>query len=337
MKAMLLAAGLGTRMRPLTLLRPKPALPVLNRPLVGHTLEALRRAGVREVVVNTHHLAAAMRRAAREACPRGLRLRFSHEPEILGSAGAVRKTRRWLGDEPFLLLNGDMLFDFELRSLVELQRRSGARAVVSLQPPPATGRYGSVVTGAGGRVLSFGGWPRPARGGRAWHFTGIHVMDPAILDRLRPGYSETARDLYGPLIEEGEAILGKLLRGPWYDLSSPALYLASQRALLRRGFGGVTSGRAVASGARVAASARVERSVVGAGCSIGPGARVRDSVLWEDVLVEEGAEVGGSILADGVRIAAGERVTGEIVLRRGRATAGLAGLRGGQHRLALGD
>ncbi|MGE0454398.1 MAG: sugar phosphate nucleotidyltransferase [Vicinamibacteria bacterium] len=334
---MLLAAGLGTRMRPLTLLRPKPALPVLNRPLVGYTLEALARVGVREVVVNTHHLAAAMRRAARAACPRGMRLRFSHEPEILGSAGGVRKLRRWLGDEPFLLLNADMVFDFELRSLVELQRRSGARAVVSLQPPRAAGRYGAVVTDARGRLLSFGGWPRPPAGHRAWHFTGIHVMDPAILDRLRPGYAETARDLYGPLISDGEPVLGKLLRGPWYDLSSPALYLASQRALLRRGFGSASSGRAVAAGVRAAASARVEGSVVGAGCRIGPGARVRDSVLWEGVVVAEGARVEGSILADGARIEAGERVEDEIVLRRGRATAGLGGLQGGQHRLALGD
>lgn len=336
MKAMLLAAGLGTRMRPLTLLRPKPALPVMNRPLVAHTLAALARLGVREVIVNTHHLAAAMRRAAREACPHGMRLRFSHEREILGSAGGVRKLRRWLGDEPFLLLNADMVFDFDLRPLIALQQRTAARAVVSLQPPPSSGRYGAVVTDAEGRVLSFGGWPRPARG-RAWHFTGIHVMDPAILDRLRPGYSETARDLYGPLIAEGEPILGKLLRGPWYDLSSPALYLASQGALLRRGFGGATAGRSLAPGARVAASAQVERSVVGRGCRIGPGARVRDSVLWEDVLVGEGARVSGSILADDVKIEAGERVAGEIVLRRSRATTGLAGLRGGQHRLAVGD
>lgn len=328
MKAMILAAGYGTRMRPLSDLLAKAALPVLNRPLLEWTLESLARAGVTEVAINLHHRALSVRRVAGDGSAFGLRVRYSHERRLLGSIGGVRRVRSFLGDEPFLLLNGDMVFDFDLPRLIARHRASGARATVSLQEHPPRGRYGSVVTDPRGRIRSFGGHPRPARG-RAWHFTGIQVLDPLVLDRLKPGYAETARDLYGPLIAEGELLLGVPLRGPWYDLSSPSLYLASQGALLARGFGGARS-RLVAPDAHVAASARVRRSVVGRRARLGAGARVRDSVLWEDVVVGEGASVDGSILARGVVIPAGASVRGQIVLRRSRWTAGLEGLRDGQ-------
>lgn len=329
MKAVILAAGYGRRMRPLSDLLAKAALPVLNRPLLHWTLESVARVGVTEVAINLHHRASSVVRVAGDGSAFGLRVRYSRERRILGSIGGVRRMRAFLGDEPFLLLNGDMVFDFDLQRLIARHRASGARATVSLQPHPPRGRYGSVVTDARGRIRSFGGHPRPGRG-RAWHFTGIQVMDPALLDRLKPGYAETARDLYGPLIEEGELLLGVPLRGPWYDLSSPSLYLATQGALLARGFGGARS-RLVAPDAHVAASARVSRSVVGRRAQVRPGARVTGSVLWDDVVVGEGARVEGSILSQRVVIPAGASVRGQIVLRRSRWTTGLSGLRDGQH------
>jgi NDP-sugar pyrophosphorylase family protein len=316
---MLLAAGLGTRMRPLSALRAKPALPVLNRPLLHFTLATLRRAGVREVFINTHHLPATIRRAVGDGAAFGLRVRYSHERRILGSIGGVRRLRRRFGDEPFLLLNGDMVFEFDLRRLIARHARSGALATVSLQPFPKRGRYGAVVTDARGRILSFGGWPRPARG-RRWHFTGVHVIEPRILERLRPGYAETARDLYGPLIEEGGKVLGVPLAGPWYDLSSPALYLESQMQLLDKGFAGARARLLVDASARVERGAHVERSVIGRGCAIGAGAVVKDSVLWSGVRVEAGARVERAIATDGVRVRAGRPLLHAIATARRRHT-----------------
>jgi NDP-sugar pyrophosphorylase family protein len=259
-----------------------------------------------------------------------MRVRYSRERTILGSAGGVRKVRPWLGDEPFLLLNGDMVFDFEIERLVARQRETGARACVSLQPHPASGRYGSVRTDRKGRVLSFGGHPAGARG-EPWHFTGIHVMDPALLDRLRPGYAETARDLYGPLIAEGGLVVGVHLRGPWYDLSSPQLYLASQVALLDKGFVAAPRRRLVAGDARVDPRARLSRSVVGQGARIGPGARVSESVLWDGARVEAGARVERAVVGSGARVPAGALARDLVLLRRTRATEGLPGIRDGQH------
>ena len=147
MKAMVLAAGLGLRMRPLTLLRAKPALPVLNRPLIHWTLELLRRHGVTDVVVNLHHLPGTVRRAVGDGSTLGLRVSYSYERRILGTAGGPRKVRRFFGDEPFLLVNGDVLFDFDLSDLVRRHAASGARATLALKAYRRVEAYGGVVIG----------------------------------------------------------------------------------------------------------------------------------------------------------------------------------------------
>ncbi|HET7293425.1 MAG TPA: NDP-sugar synthase [Vicinamibacteria bacterium] len=310
---MVLAAGLGLRMRPLTERRAKAALPVLGRPLIAHTLERLARAGVTDVVVNLHHRPASVRRAVGDGRRFGLRVRYSFERRILGTAGGPRKARRLLGDGPVLLVNGDVLFDFDLRALVERHRRGGGLATLALKANPDPRAYGPVVTDSRGRVLSLAGRPRPARG-RVSLFTGVHVLEPVLLGRLRPGASDSVRDLYAPLVAEGSALLGVRVKGAWYDLGGPAQYLAAHRLLLRR----TRQGRVVDPSAAVAAGARVTASVVGAGARIGAGATVAGSVLWERVAVGAEATVRGSIVADGARVRPGERIEGQVVTRHGR-------------------
>ena len=175
---MVLAAGYGLRMRPLTLLRAKPALPVLNRPLLHWTLERLARAGVREVVVNAHHLPETIEAAVRQARGLGLRLKTVREAdEILGTGGGPKAVREWLGEGPVLLVNGDVLFDLDLRALVARHRALGARATLALRPNP--GGYSPVVSQPRtGRILSIAGRPRPADG---------HGLDVRERPRPRPG------------------------------------------------------------------------------------------------------------------------------------------------------
>jgi len=310
---MVLAAGLGTRMRPLTERRAKPALPVLNRPLIAHTLLRLARAGVTDVVVNLHHRPASVRRAIGPGRPFGLRVRYSREPRILGTGGGPRQARRLLGRGPVLLVNGDVLFDFDLRALVRRHRASGALATLALRPNPDPSRYGPVVTDRSGRVLSLAGRPAGAHG-RVSLFAGVHVVDPALFERLPRGASDSVRDLYAPLVAEGGHVAGVRLRGAWYDLGDPPCYLAAQRRLLRR----LRRKRLLGEAACVAPRGQVTGSVVGAGSRVGPLARVRDSVLWERVQVGAGASVRRSVLADGVRVAPGERIEGLVVTRWGR-------------------
>lgn len=314
---MVLAAGLGTRMRPLTLLRAKPAMPVMNRPLLHWTLERLARSGVTDVMVNLHYLPGSVREAAGDGSAFGLRIAYSMEPKILGTGGGPRKVRDFFGAAPFILVNGDMVFDFDLGDLVRRHVEAGARATLALRPNPDPRRYPPVRTDRRGRVTSLPGHVRKTRG-TASLFSGIHVLDPAILDRLRPGPSDTVRDLYAPLVAEGETVLGVRVRGPWFDIGSPALYLASHRALLKAGFAGAEKGVLVHPEARIARGARVSGSVIGPGCVIGPGARVSGSVLWEGVEVGERASIRDSILASGTRAGAGDQYRNALATRRGR-------------------
>lgn len=321
MKAMVLAAGLGTRMRPLTLLKAKPALPVLNRPLIQWTLDLLAHHGVTEVVINLHHLPRTVMQAVGSGRRFGLRVEWSHEARILGTGGGPRKARDFFGDEPFFLVNGDVLFDFDLTDLLRRHRAAGSRATLALLANPEPRRYSPIVTGTGGWVRSLAGLPRPARGHPAL-FTGVHVLDPALLERLPEGPCDIVRDLYAPLIDEGEDVLGVRLRGAWYDLGSPALYLRSQLQMLSTKFRGLKRGPLIHPAARIHPRARVTRSIVGAGVVVGEGAHVAGSVLWDRVRVGAGARVRGSILATGTRVGPREQVDGSMMLPA-------AGLRGG--------
>jgi mannose-1-phosphate guanylyltransferase len=296
-KAMILAAGLGERMRPLSLLRAKPALPVLGRPLIQWTLETLAGAGVTDVVVNLHHLPESVRAAVGKR-PHGLRVIFSHERRILGTAGALRRARRFLGDDPILLVNGDVVFDFELADLVRRHRRSAAQATLALRPNPDPDRYGPVVTSPDGRVLSLAGCPRRARG-RVSLFTGVQVLDPSLIEMLPPGRSDIVPHLYAPAIERGDLILGVRVRGAWYDLGHPAAYRDSQLAMMVSG-----SGRERCS------------SFVDPRAKVGDGVRLDRSVVWDGVRIGRGARITRSVVA--ANVGAGEVVRDEVVVPGGR-------------------
>jgi NDP-sugar pyrophosphorylase family protein len=317
-KAMVLAAGLGQRMRPLTLLRAKPALPVLNRPLLHWTMEKLARAGVRDVVVNLHHLPETITSVVGTGRRFGLRICYTREPAILGTGGGLRAVRGLFGGEPVLVVNGDVLFGFDLRRLIEAHRASGAVATLALRPSPVPHAYSPVVTDRSGRILSISDRPRPARG-RVAMFASVHVLDPRLLDRLPDGASDSVRDLYIPLLAEGARIHGLHTRGAWYDFGRPALYRDAQLRLIP----GRGRDRALVDGkARVAATARLRRSVVGAGARVAAGARVERSVLWDGAVVEAGARVKGAIVATGGVVRAGEVAEEVIVLPAGALEAG---------------
>jgi NDP-sugar pyrophosphorylase family protein len=320
---MVLAAGLGTRMRPLTLLKAKPALPVLNRPLIHWTLDLLARHRVKEVMVNLHHLPSTVTRAVGDGATFGLRVHYSRERRILGTGGGPRQVREFLGDEPFLLVNGDVVFDFDLDLLVRRHRQSGARATLALCESPDVRRYGAVTVDRGGWVQSFGG-RSPANGAGAF-FAGVHVIDPSLLDRLPPGASDSVRDLYIPLIREGGGVLGVRVRGPWYDFGNPSVYLSSQVAMLRSGFRGVEGDALVHPRARVHPDSWIRRSVIGPDTVVEAGAVLRETVAWDRVRIGAGATVRCCVLATATRVAPHERAERLVAMpARGAARTGRA-------------
>ncbi len=301
MKAVILAAGLGTRMRPLTNRTAKPALPVLNEPLIVRTLRELKRAGVSEVMINLHHRPDSIR-AAIPAGSLGLKIRYSREATILGTGGALRKVRGWAGRAPLFVVNGDVIFDFDLKAMTALHRKTGALATLALKPNPNPKKYKPVVTDRTGRILSIRGRPR-GRKGAVSLFASVHLIEPVILERLPSGPSDTVGDLYIPLLREGAHLQGVRQAGVWHDLGSPSGYLKAHARLLA-----VRAGRRsvlIDSSVRAGKGARVARSVIGAGCVVEPFARVAGCVIWDGALVRSGASLKNCIVMSGTEVGKG--------------------------------
>ncbi|BDG10360.1 sugar phosphate nucleotidyltransferase [Anaeromyxobacter paludicola] len=333
---MVLGAGLGTRLRPLTNLLPKPAAPVCGAPLLGHAFRALARAGAARLVVNAHHLPGALARAAEGAAAEvGLPLAVSEEPVIAGTGGALREARRHLdGAGEVVLWNGDILFDLDLEAALAAHRASGALATMVLLPMPAGATYASVEVDGEGAVRRIASRFGPGGEGLTpWHFSGVHVLSPGLLARVpeAPFEVDVNRHVYPPLMASG-AVRGFVASGYWNDLGTPARYLeACLDALAGRTGGAVRlPGGEAAPGVRVAPGARVhpqarlhgpalvcEGAEVGAFAEVGPGA-----VLEPGSRVGEGARVREAVLWEGTQVAAGERVERAVAAGTLRVPAG---------------
>jgi mannose-1-phosphate guanylyltransferase len=326
--AMVLCAGLGTRLRPLTDRVPKPAVPVCGVPLVAWTLALLRGAGVSHVVVNTHHLPQEMASAASAAVRRlRLSLSVSHEPVIAGTGGALREARALLSRaDPLVLVNGDVLFDVDLPAAIAAHRASGALATMVLLPMPAGSRYAAVEVDAGGAVRRIAGSFGPGADGLTpWHFSGVHVLSPELLDRIpaAPFEADVNRHVYPALMEAGR-IRGHVAAGYWNDLGTPARYLEAQRDVLagRVPLGRFAGAEPLTAAAELEPGVRAEVGVmVCAGaklhppCFLGSGVRVTagaevgpEAVIGPGVLVPAGAMVRQAAVWPGATLAPGERL-----------------------------
>jgi NDP-sugar pyrophosphorylase family protein len=231
---MVLAAGFGLRLRPLTLTRAKPACPVVNRPLIHFSLDRLAAAGVREAVVNTHHLPDTVRAALESFVHPDLRLTVVHEPRILGTGGGLKNARRYLEDDDVIILqNGDTIFDADLSEAVRIHRASDALATLVLLDDPRVERYGAVEIAADGAVVDIAGL-LAVRGVRRGLFVGTHMLRPEIFARLpeQPVF-DIIRNAYLPLLQtQPGAVRAQFGRARFFDLGAPADYLAANWALL---------------------------------------------------------------------------------------------------------
>jgi mannose-1-phosphate guanylyltransferase len=267
---MILAAGLGTRLRPLTDELPKPLVPVGDRAAVAHVAERLARAGLREAVLNTHHLAAAFTDERLAALP--LRLRVIHEPVILGTGGGVAHAAPLLGDGEVILWNGDILADVDVAALLRAHRRGRPTAtLVSAPRPVGEGTLGIAADGAVVRLRGerFG---EEARGG---DFLGIYVVEPKLRARL-PAQGCLVGDGCLPALRAGERLETFSVATAWDDIGAIASYLqANERWLNRLG-----KRAYVGEDADVAPGVTLEDSVVGANARIHGRGIVRGSVIW---------------------------------------------------------
>jgi NDP-sugar pyrophosphorylase family protein len=298
MKAMILAAGYGERLWPLTCDRTKPALPVLGKPLVGYVVEYLAQNGIEDVVVNLHHQPESVRQALGDGGKFGVSLQYVHEPVILGTSGALDNARQLLEGDTFVVVNGKLITDLDLKAALATHRQRKALATLVLLRNPKHERFSMVET-RDGLVSKFGGMPvSPSSDTNAdppLMFTGINILESRIFDYIPRGvFSHSVTDVYLPAMARGERIAAHVAEGMWYELSTLRRYLDISLALLRRQGKDVYPGR---------------------NSSIDKQAEVHEAVLWDNVSVEKGAQVRRAVLGDGVHIPAGEIVEDAVVVR----------------------
>jgi mannose-1-phosphate guanylyltransferase len=293
---MIVAAGLGTRLRPLTELCPKPALPVRGLPLVAYTLALLRHHGVRECVINTHHLPERLEAAARQWCPEGLALRFSREPELLDTGGGIRRVAGFLREsDPCLIVGGDMLIDVDLSRLLAEHDERGSAVTMLLREDPRSAEFGSVGVDAGGAVRRIGSRFDLGGATRAGVYTWVNVVSRRALDTLpaREVFSHFEGWLW-PLLRLGARdVRGSFAPCRWEPVGTPAEYLAANLEPLRFAWLDADA-RARACGVRFD-----DQCVIGAGASLEAGARLRRVVVWEGERVPASLRARDGVFAGG--------------------------------------
>lgn len=292
---MILAAGFGTRLFPLTIDRTKPAIPFLGKPLVGYVAECLAGFGIKDVVVNLHHQPESVINALRDGSSFGVHIQYTREePEILGTAGALDNARSFLEDDTFVIVNGKIITDIDIAAAVETHKTSAAIATMVLKPNRKRERF-TIVETHEGLVAGFGSYPQPVADDQPepLMFTGIHILEPRVFDYIPRGvYSDILPAFYEPALKKGEKIAAHVTDAKWFELSTIQRYLDISLSMM--------------SGANVH---------IGRDCTISETAGVTDSVLWDGITVGDGAVLHRTIIADKVGIAAGEHFENAAIVR----------------------
>jgi NDP-sugar pyrophosphorylase family protein len=292
MRAIVLSAGYGTRLWPLTEDRTKPAIPILGKPLVGYVAEYLAGYGCDEIVVNVHHRPESVRKALGDGSQFNVRLHYVEEPEILGTSGALDNAREFFLDDTFLVVNGKIITDIDLDAALKTHRETKALATLVLLPNSKRERF-SMVNINDDLITGFGGMPTE-QDETPLMFTGIQILEPDIFKYIPRGvFSHSTTDVYPQAIAMGERVVAHVAHGRWRELSTLRRYLDISLELMQELGNDIT---------------------VGAACTLEDGADISQAILWDRVHVEGGSRVFRSVLADGVKIKRGETVENSVVV-----------------------
>jgi len=327
MKAILLAGGKGTRLRPLTLHTPKPVVPIFDRAFLHYQIDLLRRLPeIDEVILSLNYQPRRIEEVFGDGAGTGVRIRYVVEPAPLGTGGAVRYAAQGVTDT-IVVFNGDVMTSVDLAAVVGLHRERQAKATIVLTPVDNPTAYGLVESEPDGRVRRFLEKPSPDEITCDTINAGIYVLEPDTFDRIPKDVSYSIERAYFPsLIERRETFVAYIDRGYWIDIGTPEKYVQVHRDMFDGKFsGGVFGGAAAVDRSRpvVSGEARIDEGAtlegpcfIDAGVHVKKGARIGPySVLGRGTLVEEDAELGDTIVWPNSRIGQGAVVHGPIIGR----------------------
>jgi len=328
MRAMIMAAGIGTRLRPVTDLLPKPMAPIANRPALYHILHLLKRHGIREVVINLHHLPELIKDYLGDGSLLGMDINYSFERELLGTAGGVKNNEAFLKGDTFLVISGDALTDVDLTGLVAAHRRYGSIATMSVKEVADPSLYGVVVADDEDRVIGFQEKPSIEEARSRLCNCGMYVFEPEILSYIPEGqFDDFGKRLFPDLLKAGVPFYAHTIDEYWSDVGN--------LGELIRGNGDALAGRVevevpgtevrsgvwVEEGSDLPESVRVEPPVlVGRDCRIGEDVVIQGpSVVGDGSELGKGAQIARALLLPGSRVSEGGLVVDGVIGQRSLA------------------
>ena len=358
MKGIIIAGGAGTRLRPLTYTRPKPLIPVVNRPFLEYQVALLKRHGIDEIIFCTNYMADKIAAHFGDGTAFGVKMHYAIEETPLGTAGAIRNAQSQVGRDAVIVLNGDILTDFDISSILRFHREKRALVTLTLKEVPSPSPYGVIITDENGRVQEFrepseatkkmlAANPNIEPTGVDYINAGIYIMEPEALDSIPTGRPVSIeRETYPKLLQEGAPIYAIASDGFWLDIGRPEQYRQATNAILSRDISVEVPGEwqslgywaeetadidptahiaptvHIGKGARIAAGASLTgKTVIGPNCRIGANAVLTDCILEKDVIIGERAKLIGVILDDGSHVAAESVVTVPAVFAAGSVLA----------------
>ncbi len=321
-RAMVMAAGAGTRLHPLTASVPKPMVPIANRPVLEYTIENLKRHGITEIILNLHNHPELIRKYFGTGSAWGVQVHYSHEPKLLGTAGGVKNVSSFLKGGTFLVMSGDGLTDIHLTKLLAFHRARRATGTIALKPVDVRFEYGVTMTNPQGRITRFIEKPKWSDVFSNQVNTGIYVFEPSVLSKIPSGKAyDFGHELWPKLLKERARIYGQVIDTYWCDVGNLSEYRRAQRDVLdgkiRLPFAGrqvrpriwvgegtvIDRGVAIEPPCLIGKNGRIGRgsrigayTVIGDDAKIGARATLRQTILWNNVRVGSGVTLENCII-----------------------------------------
>ena len=321
MKGIIIAGGLGTRLRPLTYLRPKPLVPVANRPFLEYQVALLRKYGIDDIVFATNYMADKIEAHFGDGSRFGVRMRCALEEQPLGTGGAIRNAADFFPGEAVAVFNGDVLTDFDIGKILAFHAEKKSIATVTLAEVPSPHPFGVLILNEEGRVLE---WNEPseetkralavdqdmAPTGKDFINAGFYVLEPQFIERIEPGVkSSVERDIYPKLLAEQGPMYGIAPGGFWMDVGRAEQLLIATQATLSGSVKTALPGLAIGEGATIAPSTWINGlTAIGRGCRIAEESRLENCILMDNVTV------GAHVRLSGVIVDSGAVIEDEVVI-----------------------
>lgn len=334
MKAVIMAGGFGTRIQPLTINLPKPMIPLVNRPIMVHIVELLKKHGINELVMLLYHQPEIIKNFFGDGSEFGVHISYVTPLEDFGTAGAVKAAAKFL-DKRFLIISGDLLTDFDLSKVIRCHEERQAKATITLTSVSDPLQFGVVITDKAGRITKFLEKPGWGEVFSDTINTGIYVLEPNVLDMIPAGENrDWSKDIFPAMLEAGDPLFGCNLEGYWADIGNTDAYLEACRDIAA---GRVEVGiveRPAAPGGSIFLGEETELDrkdlqnlegliVLGDNTRLQRGVKLRDCTVGRNCIIEEGSELENAILWDNVYVKKGCRIKGAVLGHNARVGQGV--------------